>query len=217
MLYLFDLDGTLMTSSGSGGRAFERACQEVLGIPQALEKITLHGNTDPSILDEACRHARGTPATAGEREAVFAAYLGHLAGELAAAEVEVLPGVRELLDLLENRRDLVGLATGNLFDGARLKLTAAGLWGRFPVGGYGSDAAERADLVRVAIQRAEGRLGRPLDRSEIALIGDTPRDVAAARENGVRAIAVATGMHDTATLADAGADEVHETLATFEG
>src|SRR5262245_44300936 len=126
MLYLFDLDGTLMTSSGSGGRAFERACQEVLGIPRALERIILHGNTDPSILDEACLAARGEPASADERKGVFARYLVHLEDELAGAEVVVLPGVREALSLLENRKDLVGLATGNLFDGARLKLTAAG-------------------------------------------------------------------------------------------
>jgi phosphoglycolate phosphatase-like HAD superfamily hydrolase len=217
MLYLFDLDGTIMTYAGSGGRAFERACFELLGIPRALERITLHGNTDPSILDEACRIALGRGPTPEEQEAVLARYVERLGEELAQVTVEVLPGVRELLARLGARGALVGLATGNVVDGARLKLSAAGLWDRFAFGGFGSDAAERAELVRVAIGRAERLAARAIERSAIAVIGDTPRDIAAARAVGARAIGVATGMHDTAALLAAGADEVHETLVTYEG
>jgi phosphoglycolate phosphatase-like HAD superfamily hydrolase len=206
-----------MTSDGSGGRAFERACAELLGIPRALERVTLHGNTDPSILEEACRLALGRGPTAAEAEQVMARYLTRLAEELAAATVEVLPGVRAVLASLAERGALVGLATGNVLGGARLKLEAAGLWDQFPFGGFGSDAAERAELVRVAIERAERLAGQAIDRASIAVIGDTPRDVAAARAVGARAVAVATGMHDVATLEAAGADEVHATLASYAG
>jgi phosphoglycolate phosphatase-like HAD superfamily hydrolase len=215
VLYLFDLDGTLMTSAGSGGRAFARACRELLGIERALDGIILHGNTDPSILEEACRAKLGRAPSAGEQAAVLARYLQHLEEELRESRVEVLPGVAALLERLEARGAQLGLATGNVEGGARLKLSAAGLWHRFPFGGFGSDHHERAELVRVAIARAEERAGCSIARHEIRLIGDTPRDIAAARHVGVRAIGVATGMHDMDALDRAGADEVHATLESF--
>ncbi len=216
MLFLFDLDGTLMTSDSSGRRAFERACEAVLGIERALAEVTLHGNTDPLILAEACQARLCRAPTGEEARAVFARYLGFLEEELARPEVvRVLPGVEAALAALERRGALIGLATGNLVDGARLKLSAARLWHRFPFGGFGDDDAERAGLIRVAIARAEARCGRPIEPRSVTVIGDTPRDVAAARAVGARAVAVATGMHDCATLAACGADEVHETLATF--
>jgi phosphoglycolate phosphatase-like HAD superfamily hydrolase len=218
VLYLFDLDGTLMTSDGSGGRAFDRACLEILGIERALAEVTLHGNTDPSILEEACRNRLGRSPTAAEAERVIALYLDYLREELARpGVVTVLPGVRETLAALEARSALVGLATGNVEVGAKHKLSAAGLWERFRFGGYGSDSALRAELVAVAIARAEKIAGRVIDRREVWVIGDTPRDIAAAKAVGARAVGVATGMHDVATLAAAGADEAHETLESFRG
>ena len=218
MLYLFDLDGTLMMSGGAGGRAFARACEELLGIERALEGITLHGNTDPLILEEACRAKLGRTPSAAEQAAVLERYLVHLEQELAdASRVEVLPGVAALLARLEGEGAQLGLATGNVEGGARLKLSAAGLWHRFPFGGFGSDHHERAELARVAIARAEQRAGRTIPKQEIRLIGDTPRDIAAARAVGVRAIGVATGMHDTAALLAAGADEAYVTLERYAG
>src|SRR5262245_33306770 len=134
-----------MTSDGSGGRAFERACRAVLGIERALDEVTLHGNTDPLILDEACRARLGRSPTAAEAAEVMARYVGFLVEELARPDVvTVLPGVREALAALDERQALVGLATGNVAAGARLKLSAAGLWDRFRFGGFGDDDADRA-------------------------------------------------------------------------
>ena len=217
-LYLFDLDGTLATSDGAGRRAFEQALAEVLGLRRALTGIALHGNTDPLILDQACRRGLGRAADEDETRAVYGRYLAHLAEELACPGViRLLPGVAPLLDRLAAADALLGLATGNLEAGARLKLDAVGLWERFAVGGYGSDAAERAELVAVGIRRAEARLQRPVPRGEIALIGDTRRDVAAALRVGVRAIGVTTGPDDAAALFGAGAEEVYENLGQFAG
>jgi phosphoglycolate phosphatase-like HAD superfamily hydrolase len=215
---LFDLDGTLMLSDGSGRRAFERALEAVLGVERALAGITLHGNTDPAILDEACAATLGRAATAVERTAVLARYLDFLAEELARPGcIRVLPAVRETLAALAAHGALVGLATGNIEAGARLKLDAAGLADHFTFGGYGSDAAERSALVEVAIARGERLAGRAVPRDAIRLVGDTPRDIAAARATRVRAIGVTTGIHDAAALREAGADEVHATLATLLG
>jgi phosphoglycolate phosphatase-like HAD superfamily hydrolase len=106
--------------------------------------------------------------------------------------------VAALLERLAQRGDvLLGLCTGNLARGAELKLTSAGLWGRFRFGGYGSDAEPRAEIVRTAWRRAQ-----ELGAAEALVIGDTPRDVLAAHEAGLPACGVATGrwsVHDLAT------------------
>src|SRR5262249_8185346 len=119
------------------------------------------------------------------------------------------------LRFLEGRGRCIGLATGNLEAGARIKLTRGDLWHRFPFGGFGSDASERAELVRVAIRRGQSRLGRTLSRSEGGVIGDTPRDVAAAHAAGAQAVAVATGGHSLDELRASGAEAVYPTMGEW--
>jgi len=109
----------------------------------------------------------------------------------------------------------IGLATGNLEVGARIKLTRGDLWRRFPFGGFGSDAGDRAELVRVAIRRGQDRLGRTLSRAEVVVIGDTPRDVAAAHAAGAVAVAVATGGHSEAELRASGADATYPSMSEW--
>jgi phosphoglycolate phosphatase-like HAD superfamily hydrolase len=212
MLYLFDIDGTLIGGDGSGRRAFERACAGPLGVPHALAHLRLDGMTDPLILDSAFAEHAGRKPTADEAAAIFDAYVGYLEGEVAAGLYDIKPSVDETLRWLESRGAVIGLATGNIERGARIKLARGDLWRRFPFGGFGSDAADRAELVRVAIERGAARAGRMLQREEIFVIGDTPRDVAAAHAAGARAVAVATGGHDLDELRAAGADEVYPTM-----
>jgi phosphoglycolate phosphatase-like HAD superfamily hydrolase len=127
---------------------------------------------------------------------------------------EALPGVPRLLDALEREVGvLLGLLTGNLLDGARLKLDAAGIaHARFRVGAYGSDAQDRGELPSFARQRATALLGRDVLASELVIIGDTPADVGCGRGAGAATIAVATGRFDAATLAASGADHVFRSL-----
>ena len=123
--------------------------------------------------------------------------------------------MHETLDLLESRGATIGLATGNLEAGARIKLQRGDLWRRFAFGGYGSRRAVRADLVRVAIERGVARAGRSFMRDEIWVIGDTPKDIAAAHAAGARAVAVATGWYTIDQLREAGADVAHPTMAEW--
>jgi phosphoglycolate phosphatase-like HAD superfamily hydrolase len=123
-----------------------------------------------------------------------------------------MPGVEAALDLFEQAGWAIGLATGNVRRGAEIKLARGDLWRRFSFGGYGCDAAERSRLVGRAIERGTERAGRRIPRERTIVIGDTPRDVAAAHACGVRAIGVATGRHSTRDLEEAGADVVMETL-----
>ncbi len=215
MLYLFDIDGTLIGGDGSGRRAFERACHEHLGILGALEHLRLDGMTDPLILESVFRHHHDRAPTQEEARAIFDVYVRHLEAEVAAGLYHVKPAVHETLDLLESRGAAIGLATGNLEAGARIKLTRGDLWRRFAFGGYGSDAAERAELVRVAIRRGSEHAGRSFLRDEIWVIGDTPKDIAAAHAAGARCVAVATGWYTLDQLRDAGADAAHPTMAEW--
>jgi phosphoglycolate phosphatase len=217
VLYLFDIDGTLIGSPrGVGRRALEQACNDACGLVGAMQGIVLHGNTDPSILEEAFLARLGRPPTEAEAESVMSAYLKRLEVELAPeGSVRMMPQVEETLAALTARGHTMGLATGNIQAGARLKLERVGLWRHFPFGGFGSDAPARAELVRVAIARARQRSGVAFTADAIWVIGDTPRDIAAAHAAGVRAIGVATGPHDVDALQAAGADRVFPTLEPF--
>lgn len=198
---LFDLDGTLTRSSGAGTRALAAAVGARMRAAQELRKMRLDGMTDRAIarlLLAAERHGPPQDVPDADIDAVLSQYLVALANECEAKAYVALPGVTELLERLAKRSDvLLGLCTGNLEPGARLKLSCVGLWERFRFGGYGSDAEPRPEIVRTAWRRA-----RELGATEALVIGDTPRDILAAHEAGLPACAVASGrwtIHDLST------------------
>jgi phosphoglycolate phosphatase len=213
--FLFDIDGTLIRTGGAGLAALERAAADLLALEGAMDGISAAGATDPYLVDAIFRRAGRAP-TLAEHDAFIERYLGHLPALIAEeGRYQVLPGVVAALDHLEARAATLGLATGNVERGAQIKLTHGDLWRRFRFGGYGSDASERARVVERAIERAERHTGRVFDRRrEVVVIGDTPKDVAAAHACGVPAIGVATGpaAFTTDVLAAAGADWVMATL-----
>lgn len=212
MILLFDIDGTLIRTDGCGRRSFERACDEQLGLCGALDGIRLDGKTDPGILDEVFEAHLGRPPTAAEHDAILDKYLDYLAEALPTAEYQVLPGVVELLDELATRRLPVGLATGNHVRGAQLKLERGDLWRHFAFGGFGSDAKERSVLVAEGVRRARQHVGDSAGARVVWVIGDTPRDIAAAHAAGCKAVGVATGSYAVEALREAGADRVVATL-----
>ena len=202
ILYLFDIDGTLLSARGSGRGAFDAVMLEQHGVANASEGIRYGGTTDPAIVDEIFTARLGRAATTVEREAFLAAYLPRLATMLADAGVEVLPGVVDALDFLAGRATL-GIATGNVRAGADAKLAAARLHHRFALGGYGCDSHVRAELVAAAIARAGAH-------DEVVVVGDTIHDISAARACGATVVAVATGADPADTLRHA--DVVMATL-----
>jgi len=216
-VYLFDIDGTLVDSPKSVGRlAFEEALQSVAGLSQGLDGVTLHGNTDPGILADAWQAHFGRLPTEDEAGAVLAEYLRNLGRYARKPDaIRLLPAVSECLERLEQSGHVVGLATGNLEQGARIKLEAVGLWARFAFGGFGSDASDRTELVLAGLRKAELHAGRSFSPSDFWVVGDTPRDIMAAHRAGVRCIAVATGIHPEEELDAAGAEITIPTLAEF--
>ena len=201
---LFDIDGTLLWTNGAGRRAMERALAAHIG-SSGPPGHRYDGKTDRQIVREAMRLEGFADDDVDDvMDRVLASYLVELVTELEREDhgVMPLPGVPELLDALEARHDVVlGLLTGNLVEGAERKLRAAGIrFARFPVGAFGSDGEHRHDLPAIARDRASVHIGRPLGGDACVIIGDTPSDVACGRGIGARAIAVATGHYDAASL-----------------
>jgi phosphoglycolate phosphatase-like HAD superfamily hydrolase len=210
---LFDLDGTLTRGGGVGSRALGKALHARPQAVAELRKMRLDGMTDRAIA-RALLAAEGDHSVAleermrgvgqAEIDAVLERYLEALALECAGKPYQALPGVAQLIERLRARSDvLLGLCTGNLARGAELKLSAAGLWGPFCFGGYGSDAEPRAEIVRAAWRRAQ-----ELGAKDGLVIGDTPRDILAAHDAGLPCCAVATGSWAVHDLAAHGAEIV---------
>ncbi len=218
-LILFDIDGTLVQGGPAKG-AFELAMVETFGTAGNTVGVSFAGKTDPQIARELLAGAGFDPAEieAGF-EALWGRYLGHLEERLVERPMEVLPGVPELLDALDPHEAEVGvgLLTGNIEGGARLKLGSARLWGRFRVGSYGSDHEERDALPAIALRRARDVWGRDVPPTEAVVIGDTPRDVVCGQKGGARTLAVATGSYAVDALEETGADRVLADLTDTDG
>lgn len=204
---LFDIDGTLILSGGAGRRALERAFDEHYGRADALNHLVLGGMTDTGIIREGLTYIQ-IPPTAPAIQAVLETYLRCLAEELPRAEgFTVLPGLQRLLPLLSRLPGVaLGLGTGNVVAGAVLKLTRGNIAQYFTFGGYGSDSEDRPTLLRVGAERGAAQLGQRLEDCRVVVIGDTPRDVYAAKAIGAFCLGVATWDYAVETLLKAGAD-----------
>lgn len=216
-LILFDIDGTLLHTQGAGRRAIHAALLAEFGAV-ARGGVRFDGKTDPQIVRELLEEAEHPHAEDDDRiAAVCRRYVDLLRDELAAPETRltIYPGVLPLLDLLEARGDaLLGLLTGNVVEGARLKLRAAGIAPeRFRIGAFGSDHHDRACLPAIAAERAAPLLNRLPTGSDIVILGDTPSDMTCGRAVGARAIGVATGSFTVDQLYAAGAFAAFADLA----
>jgi phosphoglycolate phosphatase-like HAD superfamily hydrolase len=207
-LLLFDLDGTLVSTGGAGVRALNRACRQVLALENAMAGIQPHGKTDPAIIREIFAARRREEQVADFTGDILEAYLTFLVEEVEQSpSYRVLPGIERLLsEFAGSREATLGLATGNVETGARIKLSRGNLNRYFSFGGFGSDAENRTDLVRLAAERGARECHFSVSASDTFVIGDTPRDVQAGREAGFRTIGVATSSYTIEDLNDAGAD-----------
>ncbi|HEX2094263.1 MAG TPA: HAD hydrolase-like protein [Longimicrobiaceae bacterium] len=219
-LVLFDIDGTLLHSGGAGARALRDALVEVFGTAGPVDRYSMAGRTDPQIARELLR-AAGLDAARIDAglPALWRAYVRNLEREVRESDVRVLPGVLPLLERVEaaGNGTVLGLLTGNVVEGARLKLESAGIgFGRFRVGAYGSDHADRPELPAVAVARAEALTGYRFREKEVVIIGDTPFDIACGEHLGVRTVAVATGHYSADDLAKCGPDHLFDDLTETE-
>lgn len=217
VLALFDIDGTLIRAGDPDHRAaFDHALAAVYGVPATLEGVPLGGMLDRQIARLALAgHELDAGATEAGLDALVDAMADHYVAAVARGDrVEhLLPGVAEAAAALDRAGVALGVVTGTARRVARAKLHAAHLDDRFPVGAYGDEADERAELVVLAIDRAASHFARPFTPATTVVIGDTSLDVAAARGVGARAVAVATGRVTSAALAAAEPDGLLDDLS----
>ncbi len=213
LVVLFDVDGTLVLTGGAGRKAMRRAFAEVHGDASVLERMDFRGMTDQGILHEACVGS-GIEPTEGAVGDVLERYLVLLEEELERSTgYSVMPGVMDLVTALERRPGAaLGLGTGNVRRGAEIKLRPCGLDARLAFGGFGCDAKDRAELLRMGFLRGAERLGVAADECVRVVVGDTPLDVRAAHAVSAACIAVGTGGHALDALRAEGATVVVEDL-----
>lgn len=222
-LILFDIDGTLIRSHGAGRAAMIYALERVFGTAGPVDTYRMSGKLDPRIITDLMTAAG---IAAADIEAKLPAVYELMAenGRTTYCEkgITPCPGIIPLLAALAERDDVIlGLLTGNVSLTAPLKLAAAGIDPElFRVGAYGSDALDRNDLPAIAMERATQLTGCQFSGNNTIIIGDTPADILCARAGKAAAVAVASGWHSAATLAqyqpDYLLDNLNDTAAVLD-
>lgn len=192
-VYLFDIDGTLLRCTDAVHYfAFCDALSSIAGRPVTLEGVAAHGNTDVGILRDAFAMAGVSEEQwrprLPELKRAMCDYVQARKQELCAV---ALPGVRQALEHLRARGAILGVATGNLRITGQLKLERAGLLEWFQFGGWSDGFERRCDVFQAAAEQARNLAG---SAASLCVIGDTPADISAARQNALPVIAVATGI-----------------------
>jgi phosphoglycolate phosphatase len=215
---LFDVDETLIHTGGAGARSWRAAFEKIYGVPADIGEHTSAGETDPEVARETFVGVLGRQPTDDELDVLYGQYLLHLADDIGTAEqYRVLPGAEQTLIALGRAGVMLGLVSGAMEGAARTKLMPANLNRYFIFGAYGSDSPDRPELTRLAIEKAT-RLHRQLTPSQVFVVGDTPRDLDAARAAGAVSVGVASGHYSVDQLTAAGGDHVLASLEdTFPG
>jgi phosphoglycolate phosphatase-like HAD superfamily hydrolase len=214
LLILWDIDHTLVSISGVSREIYAQAFEQVVG--RQMEHLAdMTGRTEEAIIRETLELNGVDPNTSFD---AFYAALGDAARSLEPAMRQhgvALPGAAEAIAIFVGDGTVQSVVTGNIRSIAITKLEAFGLGEHvdFGVGGYGDDGSDRAELVRLAVERAEATYHRGFKAEHAVVIGDTPHDIRGALDNGALAVGVATGSSNIQELAAAGADVV---LASLE-
>ncbi len=213
---LFDIDGTLMDSGGAGTRSMDLAFEEVFSIPHAFRGISMAGKTDIQIMKEGLmRH--GVDSKNGNIGPLCDAYIRRLHTEIKTSKKHLKPGIADSIRILSGMDGVhLGLLTGNIEAGARIKLRAFSLNEYFPLGAFGNDNEDRNELLPVATERFSRLYKKEIGYNNCVVIGDTPRDVECAKIHGAYAVAVATGPYSYDSLLQSGADMVLKTIAEMD-
>lgn len=211
-LVLFDLDGTLVDAGGCGRRALVKAIEELYGKKPQFEHALISGRTDLdnfSIVYGLIKN--GKKPTAAEMKKMKAKYLEILPQEVHASvrckKYDLVPGIEKFLNLLSKNKEIVlGLGTGNLEQGAKLKLEPSKLAHYFTVGGYGEDGHTREEMLKAAVKRAEKKYKIKFTPDQVFVIGDTHRDIVAAKNCGFHSAVLTNGFGDAQKIQRAAAE-----------
>ena len=221
-LILFDLDGTLVDAGGCGRRALERAIKELYGTTPKFEHSLISGRTD---LDNFCvvygLLKKGKKPSAAELKKIAQKYLEFLPQEVRVSvrtkKYKLVPGVQKFLEFLSKNKDIIlGLGTGNLEEGAKIKLAPCRLGKFFTIGGYGQDGHTREEMLQAAVKRAEKKFKTKILPEHVFVIGDTHRDIVAAKNCGFHSAVLTSGFGEPQKILRAAAElEVRDFTKDF--
>lgn len=215
-LLLWDIDATLLTTGGAGDKALKLVVERRFGMKDDFHDIEIAGRTDAGIAASILRKYGVEPTLAqiGEFLDEYIAFLGDLLPQLNG---HLMPGIPEILDRMKAKADRVlGLLTGNLQRGAKLKLERYGLWDYFEFGAFADDHADRNELGAFARARAKDKHSHDFEVASIDVIGDTGHDIACGKIFGARTIAVATGSWPRDRLAGFEPDFLFDDLSNVD-
>ena len=219
-LLLFDIDGTLLISRGSGRRAMKKTVQHLTGKKDIdTSSVDFSGRTDPQIIREVflCNGLTAQEVDTILPEALQV-YIEHFERDFSPDQFDILPGVHELIEALSELPGIqLALLTGNLEKTGYLKLRGIGLDTYFPFGAFGSDHADRYQLPRIAVDRALNHTGKKYEGKNVVIIGDTRHDILCGRSLNVFSIAVSTGHYSSEDLHVHEPDVLLENLSDTAG
>jgi len=211
---LFDIDETLVHTGGSGARSWAWAFDQLYGVPADIGEHTSAGETDPQVGRATFQAVLGREPNHDELARLYSKYLWHLSEDIwSSPGYRVLDGVEALLGRLADAGVMLGVVSGAMEGAARMKMDPGKLNRYFVFGGYGSDSPDRTEITRLAAGKAARLHGRDLTHDEIYVVGDTPRDIEAARAAGLTAIGVASGHYSAEDLRATQADHILHSLA----
>ena len=211
-LVLFDLDGTLVTTGGAGCQALKKAVENLYGKKANFEHSLISGRTDLDnfTLIYGLLH-KGKKPSAAELKKMEKAYVGQLPTEVKTLvhekKYDTIPGVEKLLkELAKDKNVIIGLGTGNTEAGAFIKLKPSGLGKYFTVGGWGTDGHTREEMLEAAVKRAEKKFKTKFTPDQVYVIGDTHRDICAAKNCGFHNAVITSGLGDLKKIQRAAAE-----------
>ena len=212
-ILLFDVDGTLIRAGGAGRLALNAACEKLYAKKDACSELSLAGHTDLWNFREAFVNSMKRRPKPAEMDALHEAYLAALPAFVERAlrngTYELPSGIKALVRRLSKEKGvLLGLGTGNMERGARIKLEPSGFNPLFLFGGYGCDGFHRPTLLKRAVRRAQKLVPHKIWGDDVFVIGDTPLDVAAGKKAGYKTVAVGTGFASWDALVDSRPDHL---------
>lgn len=217
-LLLFDIDGTLMRTAGVGKKSFNLAFRKIFGFKDAFENIEMMGRTDPLIVEEALKkfEVEADDDQIEKFRNLYYQILEEMIEEPHAGK-RLCPGIDFLLNELEDNDNYIpGILTGNWRYSAYLKLRHFEIDGYFKTGVFADDTPNRDEMVPLAIHRVAEEFNINVSPEKIIVLGDTPRDIHAAKPHGAITIGVATGFHDIQELEEAEADYVFDDFLDYQ-
>ena len=196
-LLLFDIDGTILSTKGAPRTAMKRVLERRFNHFNFDDSYNYSGRTDWQIVDHLLDQGKiNYPRNYESLSMIFMDFAHELEKEINnGLTPHVYNGVSNLIRTLHDNSECnLGLLTGNITEGARIKLQAVKLFDYFPIGAFGDDAKNRNDLAEVAINRAQEYHDMAINKNDTWIIGDSIYDVRCAKANNLHCLAVCTGF-----------------------